>query len=184
VGAGVVGDFVLESERSRRRRDGEGGSPSASRRVWVAFLCVLAAGPARFGASPARAQDPSASRQVTVFGIVASPNDNTLDPRLRPIGAQLRRLFPGHGFKLVGVDTQRIGTGQSGVFELDGSFQAQVQLLSAFDANGKAQLRFELDHSGQLEFATLLTTPLNQLSFCDRRFSDGSRLVIGVGVRE
>lgn len=142
--------------------------------VWAAWLNPPAAD----------AQAPTGSRHVTVFGILASPSDRSLDPRLKPIEHQLRRLFPDHGFKLVGVDTRRLGTGQSQVFELGGDFEAQVQLLNAFDAQGKTQLRFELDNLGQLEFATVLTTPLNQLSFCDRRFGDGSRLVIGVGVRD
>jgi hypothetical protein len=133
-------------------------------------------------ATPARAQD-DGSRQVTLFGILATPNDDQLDPKLRPIERQLRTLFPGHGFKLLGVETRRLNPSQSLGVRLGPGFEGSAQLLNPQDVNGKCQLRFQLDQNGQLDFATLVTTPLNQLSFLDKLYPDGSRLVVGIGVR-
>jgi len=136
--------------------------------------------------SPGLAQieiPPDTTRQVTLFGILATPQDNSLDPKLQPIGPQLQRLFPNHGFKLLGVNTQRIGPGQSVPVALGAGYTAQAQLVNPLDIQGKAQLRLQLDHNAVLEFATLVNTPLNQLFFVDKRFPDGSRLVLGIGVR-
>lgn len=135
--------------------------------------------------SPVAPQQPApgASRQVTVFGILATPDDATLDPKLQPIADQLRSLFPNHGFRLLGTETRRIRVDGDLSCDLGDGYTAQARLVNPLDANGKVQLRFELDRNQQMEFATLVTTPLNQLFFCDRRFPDGSRLVMGIGVR-
>jgi hypothetical protein len=125
----------------------------------------------------------NATRQVTVFGILATPDDATLDPKLEPIADQLRALFPGHGFRLLGTETKRIRVNGDLACDLGDGYAAQARLVNPLDPNGKVQLRFELDRNEQMEFATLVTTPLNQLFFCDRRFPDGSRLVLGIGVR-
>jgi hypothetical protein len=146
--------------------------------LWVALVLIFFQSP-----GTARAQDQATSRQVTIFGILATPNDRAIDAKLRPIASQLRTLFPNHGFKLLGVETKRMSTGQSRVCDLGGGFSTQTQLLNPTDANGKAQLRFQLDQQGQIEFATIVTTPLNQLFFCDKLLPDGTRLVIGIGVR-
>ncbi len=125
------------------------------------------------------------SRQVTVFGIRALPDSDVLDPKLEPIAPQLRSLFPGHGFKLMGTETRRITSGETLKCDLSGGFAVGAQLLNPYDpTSGKTQLRFELNQNDQLEFATLVNTPLNQLFFCDKRLTDGTRLLIGIAVRE
>lgn len=123
------------------------------------------------------------SRQVTVFGILAVPNSEVLDPKLKSIAPQLRQLFPNHGFKLLGVETKRIDTGESHTCDLGDGFAAQTQLVTPMDDNGKVTLRFQLNQDGQMAFASLVTTPPNQLSFAEKQLPDGSRLVIGIGVR-
>jgi hypothetical protein len=123
------------------------------------------------------------SRQVTVFGIVAVPNSTDLDPKLKSIAPQLQTLFPNHGFKLLGVETKRIATGQSQSCDLGGGYTTSTQLVDPLDTNGKVMLRFQLDEQGELNFASFVTTPLNQLTFADKQLSDGTRLIIGLGVR-
>lgn len=153
--------------------------PAAAVAALAAVVAIL------LGLRPAttRAQDVP-SRQVTVFGILANPNDATLDAKLKPIAPQLRRLFPGHGFKLLGAETRRIAQGQSVICDLGDGFEAGAQLMSPYDANGKTQLRFELDQDGMIDFARIVSTPTNQLFFLDKRLPDGTRLIIGIGVRE
>ena len=148
-----------------------------------AALCTVFLWFGSAGAARAQLQSSDTSRQVTLFGILATPNSDYLDPKLKPIGPQLRRLFPNHGFKLLGVETQRIAIGQSLPVDLGDGYEAHAQLVNPLDVNGKAQLRFELDNNNTIDFATLVTTPLNQLFFLEKRFPDGSRLVMGIGVR-
>ncbi len=141
--------------------------------IALAFCCL---------SLPANAQQ-AASRQVTVFGIAAVPNSQVLDPKLKSIAPQLQALFPNHGFKLLGVETKRLGINEIHTCNLGNGFSTETQLVNAFDANGKVSLRFQLDEQGQMAFATVVNTPLNQLSFADKQLADGSRLVIGLGVR-
>jgi hypothetical protein len=150
------------------------------RRVWM-LAALLALG--MLGPRAAVAQLVS-SRQVTLFGILATPDDPTVDPKLKQIAPQLRRVFPNHGFKLLGVETRRVAQGQTLVTDLGDGLEAGAQLLNPLDDNGKVQLRFELDQQGQIDFATIVNTPLNQLFFLDKRRPDGSKLIIGIGVRE
>lgn len=134
-------------------------------------------------AIPAEARQVVASRQVTLFGLVATPNSNAMDPKLRPIAAQLRKLFPNHGFKLVGVANKRLAVGQGLTCNLGQGFLAGAELVDPLDLNGKVQLKFQLDYQNQAQIATLVTTPPNQLFFADKILPDGSRLVLGVGAR-
>ena len=137
-----------------------------------------------FLSPPALAQT-GPSRQVTIFGIRAIPGSDVLDPKLEPIAPQLRSLFPGHGFQLLGTETKRLITGETLKCDLSGDFAVVAQLLNPYDpTSGKTQLRFQLDQNDQLEFATLVNTPLNQLFFCDKRLADSTRLLIGIAVRE
>ena len=41
------------------------------------------------------------ARQVTVFGIIATPGSKTADTNLANIKTQLDKLLPKHGFKLL-----------------------------------------------------------------------------------
>ncbi|HEV3121613.1 MAG TPA: hypothetical protein VGY53_06910, partial [Isosphaeraceae bacterium] len=53
------------------------------------------------------------SRQVTLFGILATPGSNTIDPRLNSIAPELKRYWPNYGFKLLEVQSRRLMVGQS-----------------------------------------------------------------------
>lgn len=143
--------------------------------IAVAFACC----PAR---AAAQAQDPPA-RQVTLFGIEAIPNSTEIDPKLKKVESQLRRLLPNHGFKLLGTKSQRIEEGGSLTCDLGADFVAGAELVSALDQDGKIRLRVALEVQGQNEFSTLVKTPRNQLFFLDKTLPNGSRLLIGVGAR-
>jgi hypothetical protein len=132
---------------------------------------------------PTRAQPPI-SRQITLFGIVASPVDPRIDPKLVPIQDQLRKLLPGHGFQLLSTETKRVAVGETHRISLgDTEFKAGVQLIDWSDAEGKVPLRFALDYQDQTELATIVRTPPNQLFFCDKALPNRMRLLVGIGVR-
>ncbi len=158
---------------SAPRRGGRGGVTSA-----LALVGVLVLVPAS-----ARTQQGTTARQVTLFGIMATPGSMAIDPKLASVSGQLRRLLPNHGFKLLDVRNKRLQPGQAVVCSLGDGFAAETRLVQVLDASGKVQLRCELRWQEQPQFATLVTTPPNQLFFCEKRLNNGSRILIGVGAR-
>jgi hypothetical protein len=144
--------------------------------VAVALMILLAT-------SEARPQSFEPARQVTVFGIVAVPNHTMMDPKLKAIAPQLRRLLPNHGFKLLDVQSKRLAAGQTVTCDLGGGSAAGITLIRPIDDNGKVQLRCEILQNEASQLATMVSTPANQLFFCDKTRPDGSRILIGIGAR-
>jgi hypothetical protein len=130
-------------------------------------------------------------RQVTLFGILATPGGNAVDPKLSKIEPQLRKLFPdnNYSFKLLATESKRLGVGDLATCKLGGGFVAGAQLVSIADAEGNLNLRFALECAGEIEFTTIVRTPPNQLFFCDKALPNtpstpnGSKLLIGLGGR-
>jgi hypothetical protein len=123
------------------------------------------------------------ARQVTLFAVVATPGSQTIDPKLKRIAPQLRKLLPGHGFKLLDVQSKRLEAGESVRSDLGRGLSASTALVQPLDENGKVVLRCTLSQNEVVQFDTMVTTPPNQLFFCDRPLGDGSRLLIGIGAR-
>jgi hypothetical protein len=126
---------------------------------------------------------PAPARQVTVFGVVATPHDRRTDPKLAKVEAQLRKLEPGHGFRLMDVQSKRLTTGRSVDCDLGDGYTARVRLRRPADDNGKVQLRCTVSRGRDLLLETVVTTPPNQLFFCDKALDNGTRLLIGIGAR-
>jgi hypothetical protein len=131
------------------------------------------------------AQQPAPARQVTMFGILATPGGSEIDPKLKKIEVQLRKLFPGkeYSFKLLATESKRLEVGQSFVCNLGDGFVAGTELRSTLDGEGNLQMRFVLDLHEQTEFTTIVRTPPNQLFFCDKQLPNGAKLLIGLGGR-
>jgi hypothetical protein len=146
--------------------------------VGLALAALMVLAPA-----VARAQSEGSARQVTVFGIVATPNQTAIDPKLHAIAGQLRRLLPNHGFRLLDVQSKRLAAGQSVTCNLGNGFTSATTLMQPLDPNGKVVLRCEILENTVPQLATLVSTPPNQLFFCDKMLPSGSRLLIGVGAR-
>ncbi|HWU37561.1 MAG TPA: hypothetical protein VN203_07885, partial [Candidatus Acidoferrum sp.] len=142
------------------------------------------------GAAPDQAQPKLKSsadetaRQVTVFAILATADPAAIDPRLASVNSQLRKVLPGHGFKLLDVRSKRIEATQSVTCDLGNGYKAETILVRPLDENGKVQLRCNLSQQGTKEFSTLVKTPINQLFFYERSLKDGTRVLIGVGARD
>ncbi len=138
------------------------------------------------GSEPAAATTSSAgddARQVTVFAVIATPGRKTADSNLTTIHAQLDKLLPGHGFKLLDAQSKRVETGEAVTCKLKKGYVVSASLVRSADENGKAHIRCELLQGEEKPFSTLVKTPLNQLFFCQRALEDGSQLLIGVGAR-
>jgi hypothetical protein len=123
------------------------------------------------------------ARQVTVFGIVASPARTTVDPKLQSIAAQLRKLKPSHGFRLRAATSERLVAGGTLTADLGDGLESRITLVEPETASGKLRLGFELVRKGKVEYRTTVTTPPNQLFFCEKPLPGGDRLLIGVGAR-
>jgi hypothetical protein len=155
--------------------------PVPGRRRWLGIvLAALAVGPGL--PAPADAQE-VAARQVTLFAIIATPGSTMIDPKLAAIQPQLRKLLPGHGFKLLDVQSKRLLAGESVQCDLGHGLNASTVLIQPLDPNGKIELRCTLMLNAVVQFDTRVATPSNQLFFCDRLLDDGTRLLIGVGAR-
>jgi len=157
----------------------------ASRRpgVRAGAVALVAVAWVLLAAHEARSQNFDSARQVTVFGIVAVPNHRMMDPKLKAIAPQLRRLLPDHGFKLLDVQSKRLSAGQTVTCNLGSGAAAGITLIRPIDDNGKVQLRCELLQNEVSQLATMVSTPANQLFFCDKTRPDGSRILIGIGAR-
>jgi hypothetical protein len=121
--------------------------------------------------------------QVTLFAINAVPGSELIDLRLSAIAPQLRKLLPGHGFKLLDVRSKGLHSGQSIRCNLGNGLAASTVLVRPLDENGKIELRCALLLNETSQFDIPVATPPNQLFFCDRILDDGTRLLIGVGAR-
>ena len=153
--------------------------PSGNRNLALLFVVLVLLTSRGF------AQDSETpARQVTVVGIVATPGDPYLDPRLRGIAPRLRTMLPNHGFRLLDVKSRRMAAGETLAcdLKLDG-FEATTSMVQPLDVNGKVQLRVGLNQNEQVQFQTVVSTPPNQIFFCDRPIRGGARLLIGVGAR-
>jgi hypothetical protein len=134
--------------------------------------------------SPQKATAAETARQVTAFAILAIPNSATIDPRLTAnVKAQLHKILPDHGFKLLDVQSKRIEVDQAVTCNLGKGYTAETTLVRPLDENGKVHLRCKIALEKATQFSTLVKTPANQLFFYERSLKDGSRVLIGVGAR-
>lgn len=124
-----------------------------------------------------------ASRQVTLFGILADPAGNTMDPKLEAAAPQLRKLFPNHSFKLIEARTKRLSKSESLTCDLGEGYIAEAWLSQPQNSDGKVELKVALVMDGMNQISLKVSTPPNQLLFCDKKLPDGTRLLIGVGAR-
>lgn len=133
----------------------------------------------------ASAQTPEPpTRQVTLLGVIATPGGaEKIDPKLEKFEAQLRKLMPKHNFRLVDVQSKRLGAGQSVTCDLESGFTASATLTKPVDDNGKVQIRCLILKNKVEKLDSRVTTPANQLFFCEKALPNGSKLLVGIGAR-
>ncbi len=154
--------------------------PSRIARSCWALLAALAV--SRSGAAWAQGTQMPA-RQVTLFGVIASPYDATVDPKLQKILPQLRKLLPDHGFKLLDVKSKRLTAGQTVMCDLGNGFTTTATLIEPIDENGKIPIRCAVLQNQAVLLESLVTTPENQLFFCEKGLPNDTRLLVGIGAR-
>ena len=113
------------------------------------------------------------ARQVTIFGIIATPGRTAIDAKLVSIKNQLDELMPNHGFRLLDAHSKRIVAGETISCDLVNGYRVETSLVKPLDDNGKVQVRCDLLQNGERLSSTLVRTPLNQLFFCERQLLDG-----------
>ena len=153
-------------------------------RLWALALAVVGWLAVVVWGVPTAGQEADASaRQVTVFGVLATPGGPRTDPKLAKVEPQLRKLLPGHSFRLLDAQSKRLTAGETVTCTLDEGFTATTTLVRPVDANGKVQLRYILRQKQAVQIESNLSTPLDQLFFCEKALSGGNRLLIGIGAR-
>jgi hypothetical protein len=169
--------------RPRNRRVGGLGVELAVVMVVCASLAVGLCGLHLSRAEIGTGSDDEETRQLTLFGVAATPETKTVDTNLTSIKAQLDKLLPKHGFKLVDAQSKLLGSGESVACDLRNGYTVVASLIQPVDENGKVQIRCELFQDQRRQFSTVVKTPPNQLFFCQRALHDGSQILIGVGAR-
>jgi hypothetical protein len=150
----------------------------------VIGVAVLAVGLSSLRITRAEVEpDEIIARQVTVFGLIATPADRTTDPRLVSFTDELSELIPHHGFKLLDAQSTRIIDGESVTSTLGNGYTVTASLVKALNENGKVEIRCELFKDHVSQFSTLVKSPLHQLFFCQEALADGTQLLIGIGAR-
>jgi hypothetical protein len=114
---------------------------------------------------PAQAQMPYDARQVTVFGIIATPDSQVIDPKLEAIEPQLHKLLPHHRFKLLDVKTKRLQAGQAVRCNLSHGYTISTNLIQPLDEEGKVRLKCDLLLNEVVRFEMLVSTPPTSSSF-------------------
>lgn len=159
-------------------------SPHRAEQCIFAHSALLALMLVSLGGSHGWSQEVEESaRQVTLFGVIASPYDPAVDPKLARIAPQLHKLLPHHGFKLLGVQSKRLVAGQTLTCDLGHGFTAGATLNLPADENGKVQLRCAVLQNQLTQLESLVATPPNQLFFCEKGLPNGTRLLVGIGAR-
>ena len=151
--------------------------------VVLAWVLACGFGPSGTPSATAGEFQVAEGRQVTVFGVLATPGQSKDDPKLKDMLPQLRNLLPNHSFKLIKVESKRLMANESLACDLGAGFVAASQLITPLDPMGKVQLRFDLSVGGISQYQTIVTTPPNQIFYCNRTLPNGERLIIGIGAR-
>ena len=106
------------------------------------------------------------ARQLTLFGVIATPGGKTADTNLATIKTQLDKLLPRHGFKLLDAQSKRIVAGESVTCDLRNGHSLVASLVKPVDENGKVQIRCELFSRPSIrDFSTVVKTPPNPALF-------------------
>lgn len=163
----------------------------ARRLAMVGVLALTACSERR--APPAVAPPPKPAsgptRDLTLFGVVATPDSSWVDPRLTAadLVPQLRAFVvdcADCGVKLLGSKTkERMAPSQSVSLDLEQGHVASAELLDPLDAEGKVRLKFTLSQRGRTSYEATVITPPDQPFFCDKTLKDGRRLLLMVGAR-
>ena len=96
-----------------RRRSGAACESNWRWRLWPSVdWCWDCAGFMCRGPRWIQRQPTTTARQVTVFGIIATPGSKTADSNLASIKTQLDKLLPKHGFRLLDAQSKRIVAGE------------------------------------------------------------------------
>lgn len=169
----------------RWARAGSAGKPARSTpRFACAWLLALALSSWAIPGSARALWQGAPARQVVVFGVVAEPGSTTMDPKIAPVvQAQLRKLLPGHGFRIIKIKGDRVMTNGVVKCDLGEGYIATAKLTNPLDANGKVQMHFDLKQAGMSTFQTIVATPPDQFNFFDKALPNGNRLLVGVGAR-
>lgn len=167
-----------------RRADRGAAAPVVLALALTLGVALVLAGPRRVPAQAPAPAPAEPARQVTLFGVVATPFDPAIDPKLAKVATQLRKILPNHGFKLLGVQSKRLTAGQTVTCELgETGFTAAATLNQPADENGKVHLRCAVLQNQAVQLESLVTTPANQLFFCEKALPNGTRLLVGIGAR-
>jgi hypothetical protein len=112
----------------------------------VLVLCV--------GGTPPMAERPKRVK-VTMVAILASDRNSDVDPRLKHIAAEIRKMNPQlKGFKLVSMANKSLPVDEKAVFPLVDDQVAQVVIRQGADENNRVILAVTPPRQGELTWSS------------------------------
>src|SRR5438093_1116861 len=123
------------------------------------FLALFAASAVSLlGGAPLAADDAPPMREVnvSVVAILASEQDNKIDPRLEGTAREIRKIHPQlKGFRMGKMTDKKVPVrGASESFELVADQKAEITVLKTADKNGKVQLKITPPTLGEITYTT------------------------------
>ena len=121
---------------------------SASRVVGLLMLVLCGTDTQPMAAMPKRVK-------VTMVTILATDRNNEVDPRLKDIAAEIRKMNPQlKGFKLVSMENKSLPVDEKAVFPLVDDQVAKVVIRRGADENNKVILAVTPPKQGELTWSS------------------------------
>lgn len=120
--------------------------------------------------------------KVTLVVILASEEGDRVDPKLRSIAAEVRKLNPGlKSFELKTMTCRSLKPGVKAEFELPDGEKARVIVKHAADAQNRVGLAIKPPCQGEIVYRTVCGKFLPIVTRC--KTSAGKRLILAVRVQ-
>ena len=131
---------------------------------------------------PAQGYCPDEKIKITLVVILASEEGNTIDPRLKAIAEEVRKLNPNlKSFQLKTMTCKSLQPGEKGIFPLIDEKTAQVIVKHGADKDNKVGLAITPPDQGEIVYRTVCGKFLPIVTRCNTKCKN--RLILAVRVQ-
>ncbi len=146
------------------------------------ILSALLMSIALLSIGPAQGYCPDEKIKITLVVILASEEGNTIDPRLKAIAEEVRKLNPNlKSFQLKTMTCKSLQPGEKGIFPLIDEKTAQVIVKHGADKDNKVGLAITPPDQGEIVYRTVCGKFLPIVTRCNTKCKN--RLILAVRVQ-